>query len=102
MSIERQGISWRVMPEGVMTVQAAEQMMRTWHNLKGDTLLAELNRHEHEAISVSMMLAGEQSIQLFSGYVLTDQFVIFNHQTGVYHTFPPQLFRQLLPQEIFQ
>lgn len=102
MSIERQGVSWRVMPEGIMTPQGAEQMMRTWHSAKGDILLAELNRHEHEAISISMMLAGEQSIQLFSGYLLTDQFVIFNHQTGVYHTFPPQLFGQLLPQEIFQ
>jgi len=101
MSIERQGVGWQVMPKGLMTQQSAEQMMRTWHSAKGDVLLAELNREQHDAISISMMLAGEPSIQLFSGYVLADQFVIFNHQTGVYHTFAPQLFGQLLPQEIF-
>lgn len=99
MSVERDGLSWRTVPEGKLTTQAAEQMMRAWHKASGEQLAIEFNRNNHEAIMVSMMLAGEQGIHSFSLYPFEEQLIVFNHQTAQYLALPPQLFAQLLPPE---
>jgi hypothetical protein len=99
MSVERDGLSWRTVPQGLLTAQAAEQMMRAWHNASGELLAVDFDRNEHQAIMVSMMLAGERTIHLFSFYPFAEQLIVFNHQSAQYLALPPQLYKQLLPDE---
>ncbi len=100
MSVERDGLSWRSIPEGTLTTQAAEQMMRAWHSATGELLSVDFNRNEHQAIMISMMLAGEKSIHSYSLYPLDAELIVFNHQTASYLALPPQLIGQLLPAEV--
>ncbi len=101
MTVEREGVSWRTVPKEKLTAQAAEQMMRTWHNAKGEVITPEFSHSSANAIVVSMMIAGFNNIHLFSVYPSDELLVVFNHQTSTYVALPPQLFPQLMPAEIF-
>ncbi len=100
VSIEREGASWRSLPEKVLARQAAEQMMRAWHNAEGSVLTTEFDRQAYQAVLVTMMIAGSNTIHMYSVYPLESQLIIFNHQTASLIELAPQMYRQLLPKEV--
>lgn len=96
VTIERVGQSWRMVPER-LAVQATEQMMRSWHDLSAMPIDVVIDRQQNEGVFVSMVVAGQQNIQLFTLYLVEQQLVVLNHQTGVYFALPSVMYNQLVP-----
>lgn len=94
--IERAGQSWTVRPQK-LSPQLIEQMMRSWHQATGQVVSVEIDRQQVSGLSVSMVFAGQQNMQLFTLYLVEQQLIILNHQTGLYLALPQVMFNQLIP-----
>ncbi|MFD2167365.1 hypothetical protein ACFSJY_14015 [Thalassotalea euphylliae] len=94
--IERVGQSWRAQPE-LIKPQRLEQMMRSWHDIQGQAVDIEIDRQQHQGVLVSMVLAGDPRINMYSLYALAESLVILNHQTGQYIQLPRPMLQQLIP-----
>ena len=101
LTIERAGQSWRTMPED-MSNQLVEQMMRSWHSAQGHTVDINFDRSTQQGIFISMVLAGEQAISMFTLYPLDDQLLVFNHQNGLYVSLARPMVKQLLPNALLR
>ncbi|NMP33093.1 hypothetical protein HII17_16160 [Thalassotalea sp. M1531] len=96
VTIERVGQSWRMQPERI-TPQLLEQMMRAWHQATGQVADLTIDRQQHSGLFISMVLADQQNIQMFTLYILDQQVVVHNHQTDTYLVLPAPMFNQLIP-----
>jgi len=99
VNIERIGRTWRATPEKI-SGQALEQMMLTWQEAIGETVIEPPELDQQMALRVSVELAGETQAQTLSLYVTNNEFLIFNHQQARWLVFPLAIFSQLIPNEI--
>ena len=102
--IERIGQSWGIQSELAIdepSEQILAQMMKAWQQSAGLLQADGIEISGQTGIEVSINLAGESQEQSLTLYPLVDQLLIKNSQTNHWIALPPQLFRQLLPVEIY-
>lgn len=96
VTIERVGQSWQMRPERLSS-QIIDQMMRSWHQSTGQLVDLAIDRQSNEGLFVSMVVAGQQNIHMFTLYLVEQQLIVLNHQTGHYLALPQVMFNQLIP-----
>ena len=97
VTIERAGQSWRMLPEQRISPQLIDQMMRSWHQAQGQPIDIEIDRQQQQGLFISMVLADQPNIQMYSLYLLAQQLVVHNHQTNRYLAMPAPMYNQLVP-----
>lgn len=96
VTIERVGQSWQMRPERLSS-QIIDQMMRSWHQSTGQLVDLAIDKQSNEGLFVSMVVAGQQNIHMFTLYLVEQQLIVLNHQTGHYLALPQVMFNQLIP-----
>jgi hypothetical protein len=98
--IERIGKTWRSTP-AIMNEQALEQMMRSWKNSEGATVLNPPVLDEKMALVVKVELAEQDQPHKLYLYATDTELLIFNQTTQLWKSFPLAIFSQLVPNEVF-
>jgi len=98
--IERIGKTWRATPAKI-SGQALEQMMMSWQQVVGNVLATSPVVDKKMALMVKVNLAGQEQETVLSLYSVTDELLVFNHQTQLWFSLPEQIFQQLLPSQVF-
>ena len=94
--IKRIGKAWRIEPS-IMSEQALEQMMRSWHQSTGNFIKNYPELDQQMALVVSIELAAKTEKQLLNLYVTGSELLIHNQTTGLWLSFPMEIFSQLIP-----
>jgi len=97
---ERIGRAWKMTSQGMVlnfTNQQIDQLIFTWQQTSGLIQAAEIIIDGKEGTQVKVSLAGIEQDQQFTFYSLTDQLLIFNHQTKIWLAVPSVLSQQLTP-----
>lgn len=97
VTIERSGQGWQLLPEQRLSNQLIEQMMRTWQQAQGQVIDIEIDRSQQSGLFISMVVADQPNIQLFTLYLLAEQVVVHNHQNNRYFSLPKPMLNQLVP-----
>ncbi|WP_448556411.1 hypothetical protein [Thalassotalea montiporae] len=97
VTIERAGQGWRLLPAQRLSNQLIEQMMRTWQQVQGQVIDIEIDHSQQSGLFISMVLADQPNIQLFTLYLLAEQVVVHNHQLDRYFSLPLPMFNQIIP-----
>ncbi|NQZ80052.1 MAG: hypothetical protein HRT52_03455 [Colwellia sp.] len=98
--IERIGRTWRATP-AKLSGQALEQMMMSWQQVTGDVLTEAPIVDKKMALIITVNLAGQEQAAVLSLYSVTDELLVFNHQSQLWFSLPMQIFQQLLPSPVF-
>jgi len=98
--IERIGRTWRATP-AKLSGQALEQMMMSWQQVAGDVLIEAPIVDKKMALLITINLAGQEQATVLSLYSVTDELLVFNHQSQLWFSLPMQIFQQLLPSPVF-
>ena len=98
--IERIGRTWRATP-AKLSGQALEQMMMSWQQVTGDVLIEAPIVDKKMALIITVNLAGQEQAAVLSLYSVTDELLVFNHQSQLWFSLPMQIFQQLLPSPVF-
>ncbi len=102
--IERIGQSWGIQSELTTddpSKQMLEQMMIAWQQSAGLLQASGFEISGQKGIEISINLAGESQAKSLILYPLVDQLLINDKQKKLWIALPPQLFRQLLPAELY-
>ncbi len=102
--IERVGQSWQIQSSqlGVeLNKQVIEQMMMAWHQSAGLLQADSIEVAGLAGIEVLVNLASEVKTKKLTLYPLSDQLLINDKEQNRWLALPPQLYRQLLPVEIY-
>jgi len=100
ITIERIGKTWRATPEKI-SGQGLEQMMMSWQQVVGNILTTPPVVDKKMALMIKINLAGQEQETVLNLYSVTDELLVFNHQTQLWFSLPEQIFQQLLPSQIF-
>ncbi|MFT5757046.1 MAG: hypothetical protein ACI9LM_001771 [Alteromonadaceae bacterium] len=98
--IERIGRTWRATP-AKLSEQALEQMMMSWQQAVGSVLAVAPVVDQKMALMITINLAGLEQSTTLSLYSVTDELLVFNHQSQLWFSLPMQIFQQLLPSQVF-
>jgi len=102
--VERAGQSWRIetqQPFVDPNKQAIEQMMVAWQRSSGLLQADSLEVSGQTGIEVFINVAGTAATKILTLYPLVDQLLIHDQQVNLWFALSPQLYRQLLPSEIY-
>lgn len=98
--IERIGRTWRATPANI-SGQALEQMMMSWQQSSGETMMQAPEVDRQFALEVQLDIAGVEAPLTLSVYATEQQLLIFNHELQQWLALPIEIYGQLFPQEIF-
>jgi hypothetical protein len=97
--IERIGKNWRSTPT-ILTEQALEQMMRSWHQNTGTIVNNPPELDQQMALVVNIELASQDAPQILQLYVTDTELLIYNQTTNVWLSLPTAIFSQLIPHAV--
>ena len=102
--IERAGQSWRIESQQKFVdakQHVIEQMMLAWQRSSGLLQADNLEVSGKTGIEVFINVAGTAATKMLTLYPLVDQLLIHDKQVNLWFALSPQLYRQLLPSEIY-
>jgi hypothetical protein len=99
ININRVGRTWQTNPAKI-SGQALEQMMLTWQEIEGVTVVQPPELDRQMALVVSVELAGEEQTNVLNLFITNNELLIFNNQKNRWLAFPLAIFSQLIPAEI--
>jgi len=100
VAIERIGRTWRAMPTSI-SGQALEQMMMSWQQSGGETMIQVPEIDRQLSLDVKLDLAGQTQPLQLNFYATEQQLLIFNQRSQQWLVMPIAMYGQLFPQEIF-
>ncbi len=99
ITINRVGRTWQAAPAKI-SGQALEQMMLTWQEREGVTVVQPPELDRQMALVVSVELAGEEQTTVLNLFITNNELLVFNSQKNRWLAFPLAIFSQLIPAEI--
>jgi len=102
--IERSGKSWRIESKQGLAQknqQTIEQMMLAWQQGSGLLQADSIEVSGQTGIDVLINIAGTTATKTLTLYPLVDQLLIHDKQLNRWLALPAQLYRQLIPIEIY-
>ena len=97
---ERVGRAWKMTSQGILlnlSNQQIEQLMFTWQQSRGLVQAAEIVVEGVQGVKVAVSVAAIDKEQIYTLYSLTDQLLIYNHQSDIWLAFPAAINHQLIP-----
>ena len=100
--VERSGKTWRIeSQQGQGAHQVIDQMVKAWQQGSGLIQADNIEVSGQEGINVFINIAGATDTQVFTLYPLADQLLINDKELNRWLSLPPQLYRQLIPIELY-